>query len=217
MVNGSFASRHRHGANALYARITRHARVFPLVAVALAGLAAAGWFAQRQGADIAGEARIIDGDSLVVAGMEIRLYGIDAPEYRQYCFRRGRPWACGVDAARVLRTLIANRPVACRAREQDRYGRTVASCSVGGNDLGAAMVAGGHAVAYGAYQLEERAARNAGRGIWSSRFEPPAQWRAKHRHRPEGLLEHALGFVSAASITNRSRVREQNFECVTAT
>jgi endonuclease YncB( thermonuclease family) len=181
MVNGSFAS--RRGVNALSARMTRHLRVFPFVAVALAVIAAAGWFAQREGADITGEARIIDGDSLVVAGVEIRLSGIDAPEYRQLCFRRGRPWACGVDATRVLRTLIANRPVACRSHEQDRYGRTVASCSVAGTDLGAAMVAGGHAVAYGAYQLEERAARNAGRGIWSSRFEPPAQWRAKHRDR----------------------------------
>jgi endonuclease YncB( thermonuclease family) len=34
--------------------------------------------------------------------------------------------------------------------------------------------------AYGADELEERAARNADRGIWSSRFEPPAAWRAKH-------------------------------------
>jgi endonuclease YncB( thermonuclease family) len=155
-------------------------RVFPLVALALAGIAAAGWFARRESANIVGEARVIDGDSLVVAGVEIRLYGIDAPEYRQYCSRRGRPWACGVDATRTLRTLIANRPVACRAREEDRYGRTVASCSVDGSDLGAAMVAGGHAVAYGAYESEERAARNAGRGIWSSRFDPPAAWRAKH-------------------------------------
>jgi endonuclease YncB( thermonuclease family) len=114
--------------------------------------------------------------------VEIRLYGIDAPEYRQYCFRRGRPWACGVEATRTLRALIASRPVACRAREEDRYRRTVATCSVEGADLGAAMVAGGHAVAYGAYQLEERAARNAGRGIWSSRFERPADWRAKHRN-----------------------------------
>jgi endonuclease YncB( thermonuclease family) len=178
VVNGSFPS--RRGVNALSARLTRHLRVAPFVAVALAALAAGGWFAQRPGADITGEARVIDGDSLVVAGVEIRLYGIDAPEYRQFCFRRGRPWACGADAARVLRTLIANRPVACRSREQDRYGRTVAACAVAGNDLGAAMVAGGHAVAYGAYQLEERAARNAGRGIWSSRFEPPAAWRAKH-------------------------------------
>ena len=181
MVNGSFASRRTHGVNAPFGRLTRHVRVFPLAVVALAALVAAGWFARRERADIAGLAQVIDGDSLVVAGVEIRLYGIDAPEYRQYCFRRGRPWACGVDATRTLRTLIAARPVACRAREEDRYGRTVASCAVEGRDLGAAMVAGGHAVAYGAYQLEETAARNAGRGIWSSRFDPPSVWRAKHR------------------------------------
>jgi endonuclease YncB( thermonuclease family) len=180
VVNGSFPSHRKHGVNALLARMTRHARVFPLVVVALAALLAAGWFVRREAADITGTARVIDGDSLTVAGVEIRLYGIDAPEYRQYCFRRGRPWPCGIDATRVLRALIANRPVACRAREEDRYGRTVAACSVEGRDLGAAMVAGGHAVAYGAYALEELAARNAGRGIWSSRFERPADWRAKH-------------------------------------
>ena len=182
VVNGSFASRHGPGRNPLLARVTRHVRVFPFVAVALAGLVAAGWFARRESADITGPAQVIDGDSLRVAGVEIRLYGIDAPEYRQYCFRRGRPWACGVDATRTLRALIAARPVACRRHEEDRYGRTVASCAVDGRDLGAAMVAGGHAVAYGAYQLEESAARNAGRGIWSSRFEPPAAWRAKHMY-----------------------------------
>jgi len=178
VVNGSLAQ----GVNALFARVTRHVRIFPFVAVALAALAAAGWFARREAADIAGSARVIDGDSLIVAGVEIRLYGIDAPEYRQYCFRRGRPWACGVDATRSLRALIAERAVSCRAHEKDRYGRIVAACSVAGSDLGAAMVAGGHAVAYGAYQLEERAARNAGRGIWSSRFETPAAWRASHRY-----------------------------------
>jgi endonuclease YncB( thermonuclease family) len=182
MVNGSFASHRKHGINALSARMMRHARVFPFVVAALAGLAAAGWLVRPERADIVGPAQVIDGDSLIVAGVEIRLYGIDAPEYRQYCFRRGRPWPCGIEATRTLRALIAARPVACRAREQDRYHRTVASCSVEGRDLGAAMVAGGHAVAYGAYQLEELAARNAGRGIWSSRFETPAAWRAKHRY-----------------------------------
>jgi endonuclease YncB( thermonuclease family) len=183
MVNGSFVShRRQNGVNALLARATRHVRIFPLVALALAALAAAGWLGRRETPDIAGSAQVIDGDSLIVAGVEIRLYGIDAPEYRQPCFRRGRPWRCGIDATRTLRALIAGRTVACRSREEDRYGRTVAMCSVDGSDLGAAMVAGGNAVAYGAYRLEERAARNAGRGIWSSRFEPPAAWRAKHRN-----------------------------------
>ena len=181
VVNGSFASHRRRGADALFARVTRHVRAFPLIALGLAALAAAGWLARRETADIAGSAQVIDGDSLIVAGVEIRLYGIDAPEYLQPCFRRGRPWRCGIDATRTLRALIAGRPVACRSREEDRYGRTVATCAVDGRDLGAAMVAGGHAVAYGAYQLEEHAARNAGRGLWSSRFETPAAWRAKHR------------------------------------
>jgi endonuclease YncB( thermonuclease family) len=180
VVNRAFAWRRRDRVDLLLARATRHVRVFPFVVVALAALAAAGWFVRRETADIAGAAQVIDGDSLTVAGVEIRLYGIDAPEYRQYCFRRGRPWACGVEATRTLRTLIAGRPVACRAREEDRYGRTVAACSVEGRDLGGAMVAGGHAVAYGAYRREELAARNAGRGIWSSRFETPVAWRAKH-------------------------------------
>jgi endonuclease YncB( thermonuclease family) len=184
VVNGPFASHRNGGVNALFARVTRHARLAPFVAIVVAGLAAAGWLVQRQTAQIVGPARIIDGDSLAVAGVEIRLYGIDAPEYRQYCFRRGRPWACGVEATRTLRALIANRPVACRAREQDRYGRTVAMCSVGGVDLGAAMVTGGHAVAYGAYDAEERTARAARRGIWSSSFDRPAAWRARHPRGP---------------------------------
>ena len=184
MVNGPFAWERRRGANAPFARVRRHLRVAPFAAMAIAGLAAGGWLAQRQTAQIAGPARIIDGDSLVVAGTEIRLYGIDAPEYRQYCFRRGRPWACGVEATRTLRALIADRPVACRPHEEDRYGRTVAVCSVEGADLGAAMVAGGHAVAYGAYDAEERAARAERRGIWSSSFDRPAVWRAKHPREP---------------------------------
>jgi endonuclease YncB( thermonuclease family) len=188
VVNGPFPSARSGGANALFARVTRHARLAPLAVLALAGITAAGWFTQRQTQEIAGQiagpARIIDGDSLVVAGVEIRLYGIDAPEYRQYCFRRGRPWRCGVEATRALRALIAGRPVACRAREQDRYGRTVAACAAGGVDLGAAMVASGHAVAYGAYDAEERSAREARRGIWSSSFDRPAAWRARHPRGP---------------------------------
>ena len=47
-------------------------------------------------------------------------------------------------------------------------------------DLGAALVTAGQAVAYGAYQAEEREARVARRGVWASSFERPATWRARH-------------------------------------
>ena len=161
-------------------KLTRRARATLLAAVAIAGLAAAAWFFERKTPEIVGAARVIDGDSIVVAATEIRLYGIDAPEYRQACFRAGRPWRCGMAATDMMRTLVAGREIRCRAREQDRYGRTVAMCYAGGLDLGAAMVKGGHAVAYGAYEADEREARDARRGIWSSSFERPAAWRAHH-------------------------------------
>ncbi|HEX2656051.1 MAG TPA: thermonuclease family protein [Xanthobacteraceae bacterium] len=162
------------------ATISRRGQMALFGAVCLLGLAAASWVHDRIGPKIIGPAHVVDGDSIVVAGVEIRLYGIDAPELRQSCHRGGRPWACGVEATNVLRTMLAGREVVCRPREQDRYGRTVATCAVSGFDIGSAMVMGGNAVAYGAYELEERQARAARRGLWASSFEQPSAWRASH-------------------------------------
>src|SRR5205823_15056174 len=115
-----------------------------------------------------------------------RLYGIDAPEFRQLCMRAGHPWRCGRAAMRALAAITRGREVRCRPREKDRYGRTVALCFVGDMDIGAAMVRAGQAVAYGAYDSEEREARVARRGIWAGSFEQPATWRAHHSRRTPG-------------------------------
>jgi endonuclease YncB( thermonuclease family) len=147
----------------------------------MGAIALSGWSHHRRSQPIVGPARVIDGDSLVVGGTEIRLYGIDAPESRQICTREGRPWACGSSATSAMRALVENREVRCQARVHDRYGRTVATCSTGATDLGSAMVRDGNAVAYGAYHAEEREARNARRGVWSSSFERPSSWRAHHK------------------------------------
>jgi endonuclease YncB( thermonuclease family) len=50
--------------------------------------------------------RVIDGDSLEVAGENIRLIRIDAPEGRQLCQRAGREWRCGDDATAALGQLV---------------------------------------------------------------------------------------------------------------
>lgn len=163
---------------------TRHARRGGLIlacALLMGAIALSGWLHHRHSRPIVGPARVIDGDSLVVGGVEIRLYGIDAPESHQICSRAGLPWACGSSATSAMRALVDGREVRCQARVHDRYGRTVATCSTGGADLGSAMVRDGNAVAYGAYSAEERQARDARRGIWSSSFERPSTWRAHHK------------------------------------
>ena len=137
---------------------------------------------------IRGRAEAIDGDSLRLRGVEVRLHGIDAPEYRQTCRdSAGRNYACGKRAAAHLRKLLRGREITCHRVTTDRYNRMVARCATAdGEDIGQRMVRDGWAVAFvrysRAYVSDERAARLARRGIWRGRFVPPALWRQANRH-----------------------------------
>lgn len=156
--------------------------VLGLLGALLAGLAAVNSRLTQRG-DPAGTARVIDGDSLVVAGREIRLEGIDAPEGRQTCMRGGASWPCGEAASRHLAELIDGRSVRCRSSRADQHDRQLATCEAGGRSLNAAMVEDGYALAYGRYQDEEARARAARRGLWSGEFERPRDWRDRHPRR----------------------------------
>jgi endonuclease YncB( thermonuclease family) len=131
--------------------------------------------------EVAGQAQVVDGDTLVIGEARIRLNGIDAPEARQSCERDGAPWACGAEAARARRDRLHARHIACVAEGQDRWRRTLARCFDGDADIAAWMVQEGWAVAYTRYSWrympQELGARLAGRGIWSGRFEAPEDWR----------------------------------------
>jgi endonuclease YncB( thermonuclease family) len=137
----------------------------------------------QPGTPISGRARIIDGNSLEVAGTRIRLFGIDAPEERQQCRdANGSDYACGRDAARILTALIGGRPVSCRLATRDQSARDIATCEAKGHDLGEAMVRAGYARddarhSEGRYAAAERDARAAKRGIWAGAFEEPEVWR----------------------------------------
>jgi len=128
-----------------------------------------------------GPVRVIDGDSFWRGDNEIRLHGIDAPEYRQTCKdNSGQDWPCGREAMRALRQLIGGRDVACEIRDTDRYERLVAVCKSGDVDLNRAMVRDGWAVSFGNYGSLEAEARKGRRGIWRGDFERPQDWRRRH-------------------------------------
>lgn len=127
-----------------------------------------------------GTAVVSDGDTLRVAGTKVRLFGIDAPEKSQSC----GDWACGAAARARLIELVEGRDVTCVTRDIDKYGRTVATCRAGGDDLNATMVSEGLAWAFTRYSsdyvADEEAARSAHLGIWqASAAEAPWDYRAE--------------------------------------
>lgn len=133
-----------------------------------------------------GAIRVIDGDTIDVGGTRVRLHGIDAPEANQTCeTAQGKDWACGAWVSREVRAQYQGKQARCEALDTDRYGRTVARCSVAGQDIGAALVAQGLAFAYRRYSMEydliEKQAAAADRGLWAMRVEEPAAFRRSGR------------------------------------
>ena len=151
--------------------------------------------AGQDGPPVEGEAQAMDGDSLRLAGQELRLKGIDAPEHHQDCTRRTAPAQkvpCGRQARDATARLLAGRRASCRLMGQDRYGRDLARCAllardgtIAVPDLAARLVSDGWALAIEGYNAQEREARAARRGIWALDFELPAEWRRRHP-RPQG-------------------------------
>ena len=145
-------------------------------------MAAAG----TSGGVIAGTIRVKDADTIEVAGVSIRLHGIDAPEVKQRCGGDGQPtWACGAWVTNQAREMFQGQYAQCEAVDQDRYGRTVARCRVDGRDMGRVLVEQGLAFAYRKYSwdydLDEKSAAISGRGLHGTGVEVPAIYRAQGR------------------------------------
>lgn len=156
--------------------------VLALACCALAGVAGctdAGYRVDR--------VEVFDGDSFTARDsdgrkVEIRLFGIDAPERRQAWSRRSRE---------ALRELVRDRSLELRIVTVDRYERLVAEAWLpDGRSLAEAQVGAGHAWVYRRYTddpdllaLEDEARRER-RGLWSlpgHERMPPWEWRERAR------------------------------------
>lgn len=130
---------------------------------------------------VSGIGRAKDGDSLMVGNTEVRLFGIDAPEFDQTCTRGGQSWSCGSVAADQLMRLVTGKDVRCSSMGLDQHGRTLGRCMVGTTDVNRTMVSTGYAVAYRHYSADyvsaEESAKAYKRGLWAGTFEMPDQYR----------------------------------------
>ncbi|WP_422365800.1 thermonuclease family protein [Pelagibius sp.] len=134
-----------------------------------------------QAADLRGPARIIDGDSLEVAGRVFDLPGIDAPELDQRCRRKERDYPCGSLAQAALMDLTAGVDVVCR-RLSDQKAR----CSAGGYDLSEGMIYTGWALippanAGSPFATLQQQAEERQHGLWKGSFVTPWDWRQGQR------------------------------------
>lgn len=131
--------------------------------------------------------KVLDGDSIIVRDdkkhHEVRLWGIDSPEYDQ-------PY--GKNARKQSTKLLKGKKVSVTVITKDNYGRLVGVVYAGNTNINEILVTQGSAWVYTKYCKEsicrqwkkmERSARNSKAGLWAGNNAlPPWKWR--HAKKP---------------------------------
>ena len=122
-----------------------------------------------------GSVQVVDGDSLRRGDTDIRLHGIDAPEYRQSCRdKHGAEYSCGKQAANALRRLVKGGRFPAARLKRTVTAAPLRFARVGDLEINGEMVRLGWAVAYSRHSLSYVRAGGRGeaakRGIWAGKL-----------------------------------------------
>ncbi len=135
-----------------------------------------------------GNTFVLDGDSLKVGGKEVRLFGLDAPEYNQTCFNvEKKKYLCGQISREFLINLAGGKEVECVYAEKDKYDRFLSKCFVSNGSetilINEEIVKNGMAVIYNFTESDEKMdeleaeAKKKKLGIWQGAFQLPKDYR----------------------------------------
>ncbi len=104
---------------------------------------------------------VIDGDTMIIDNLKVRIQGIDSPEISQ---------KFGKEAKKQLIILTKNKTLRIKIIKFDRYNRAICYIFANNKDVGLQMVQTGYAWAYRRYTNEyvfaEEKAKNRRIGIW---------------------------------------------------
>lgn len=144
---------------------------------------------------LVGRPVILEGDTLIIRGKVVGLFGVAAPGLRQTCWNKsGRTYSCGKIAAEALSEYVGEGVLRCEPRAADTHGRLIAICYKGGEDLSAWMVGQGFAVAdrlrENAYIAAEQPAWAKKRGLWAGVFDDPTD-RQRETYKPANAIVDA--------------------------
>lgn len=136
------------------------------------------------------ETTVIDGDSIIVEGDEIRLIGVDAPEYGQFCFdETGLAYNCGDEAKNALNELVKDKKVICNKIKKDIYDRDLSECFIDETNINKELLKMGWVVVYRSddenYKKAQEDARANRRGVWKGRFMKPEFHRVLNRNKKD--------------------------------
>ena len=140
---------------------------------------------------IIGKANVTDGDTIKINDQKIRLFGIDAPETKQFCkevylsfliFNFKRDYKCGEKSTNALKKKIQSKNIKCLVQDKkDRYRRNIGICYLKKQDINSWLVKNGYAIAYRRYSkkyiIDEQYAEENKLGIWQGTFMEPEKWR----------------------------------------
>ena len=123
--------------------------------------------------EINGRAQVLSGNLILIGGKTVRLFGIQAPQLDQICRINEAKMRCGVVAWAELIRIADGAYLSCDV-EKNKHKNTdvkVATCYVGEQDVGEALVRTGYAKALIAqsdrYKVDQEAAKQSARGLWA--------------------------------------------------
>jgi endonuclease YncB( thermonuclease family) len=139
--------------------------LLPLASIGFAPLGAS------LAAELSGDIRVLDGDTIEIGGQRVQLFGIVAPQLESHCQVAGNTIPCGRVSRGALLDLTAGAKVVCKISANAGTAMDpVARCQAGGYDLSEGMTYTGWARAdlkSSDYYLRfEEDARRQHRGLW---------------------------------------------------